>query len=197
MAEFAATVLLIELTPGPNLAWLAALAATRGRRAGLAAVVGIAAGLSVHVALVALGGGTLLATSPWLAGLLRWVGVLYLLFLAWQSWREAETSAVRMVDSSRHTLLRDGFVTNVLNAKSLLFLLSVPTAFAGDQPMDAARLATLGVVYVAIATAVHGVVVLAASRAAPWLGAGRRQRRVRRGMALVLVLVAAWLAWGS
>jgi threonine/homoserine/homoserine lactone efflux protein len=44
---------------------------------------------------------------------------------------------------------------------------------------------------------VHGVVVLAASRAAPWLGAGRRQRRVRRGMALVLVLVAAWLAWGS
>jgi threonine/homoserine/homoserine lactone efflux protein len=197
LAQFAVAVLLIELTPGPNLAWLAALAATRGRRAGFAAVIGIAAGLGVHVLLVALGGGALLATTPWLAGVLTWVGVGYLLWLALDAWREAETSAAKVAAAAGRGLIRDGFVTNVLNAKSLLFLLSVPTAFAGQQPMTGLRLATLGMLYVAIATAVHSMVVLGASRAAPWLAAAQRRRRVQRLMALILVMVAAWLAWGA
>ena len=42
---FALAVLLIELTPGPNMAWLAGLAATEGRRCGLSAVAGVALGL--------------------------------------------------------------------------------------------------------------------------------------------------------
>jgi threonine/homoserine/homoserine lactone efflux protein len=47
-AGFALAVLLIELTPGPNMAWLAALSLGQGRRAGLAAVAGIAIGLFVN-----------------------------------------------------------------------------------------------------------------------------------------------------
>jgi len=45
LTGFAAAVLLIELTPGPNMAWLAGLAATEGKRSGLAAVAGVALGL--------------------------------------------------------------------------------------------------------------------------------------------------------
>ena len=45
--EFLAASLLIELTPGPNMAWLALLGASRGRLAALAAVAGVALGLSV------------------------------------------------------------------------------------------------------------------------------------------------------
>ena len=52
---FALAVLLIELTPGPNMAWLSGLAATEGRRAGLSAVAGVALGLLVNGVLAALG----------------------------------------------------------------------------------------------------------------------------------------------
>jgi threonine/homoserine/homoserine lactone efflux protein len=52
---FALAVLLIELTPGPNMAWLPGLAATEGRRGGLAAAAGVALGLLATGILAALG----------------------------------------------------------------------------------------------------------------------------------------------
>ena len=64
--EFLAASLLIELTPGPNMAWLALLGASRGRLAALAAVAGVALGLSVAGTAAALGVSTLIGTTPWL-----------------------------------------------------------------------------------------------------------------------------------
>ncbi len=67
-AGLALSVLLIELTPGPNIAWLAALAATEGRRVGLAAVAGTVVGLAINAALAALGMAALLEAMPSLVG---------------------------------------------------------------------------------------------------------------------------------
>ena len=61
--EFAVAVLVIELTPGPNMAWLAALSLGEGRRAGIAATVGIAIGLALNAVMAALG----LGIAGWLA----------------------------------------------------------------------------------------------------------------------------------
>src|SRR6476469_8357027 len=85
--EFILTVLLLELTPGPNMAYLATLSLDRGRRAGLLATVGVAAGLSVHAIVAALGLGVLISQLPLAYELLRWIGVAYLLYLAWETWR--------------------------------------------------------------------------------------------------------------
>src|SRR5829696_709515 len=59
--EFILTVLVLELTPGPNMAYLATLALDRGRRAGLLATAGVAAGLSVHAIVAAFGLGVLIS----------------------------------------------------------------------------------------------------------------------------------------
>ena len=80
--EFVIAVLLLELTPGPNMAYLAALSLTRGRRAALAGVVGVALGLVAHAVLSALGMGVLVADSPLVYEALRWAGVAFMLFLA-------------------------------------------------------------------------------------------------------------------
>jgi threonine/homoserine/homoserine lactone efflux protein len=64
LPEFILAVLLLELTPGPNMAYLAALTLDRGRIAGLLAVVGVAAGLSVHGIVAALGLGALISNAP-------------------------------------------------------------------------------------------------------------------------------------
>ncbi|MCA3565575.1 MAG: LysE family transporter [Methylocystis sp.] len=61
---FLLTSILIELTPGPNMAWLAALALSRGRRPARIAVAGVATGLSFLGLMAALGLGALVAGSP-------------------------------------------------------------------------------------------------------------------------------------
>ena len=52
---FALAVLLVEITPGPNMAWLVSLTLAEGRRAGLAATAGVAIGLALNAALAGLG----------------------------------------------------------------------------------------------------------------------------------------------
>ena len=87
MLAFLLASLLIELTPGPNMTWLAALGASRGRTAALAAVAGIALGLAFAGAVAGIGLSALIASQPWLIDGLRWAGALYLLYLAYDAWR--------------------------------------------------------------------------------------------------------------
>ena len=90
ITAFALTSFLVELTPGPNMAYLALVAATEGRRPGYAAVAGVALGLAIVGLLAALGLATLIAASPLAYQALRWAGVAYLMWLAWEGWRGAE-----------------------------------------------------------------------------------------------------------
>lgn len=90
---FAITALIIELTPGPNMAWLALLSATEGRKAGLAATAGIAVGLLLIAAVSALGLAALIDNHPAIYETLRWAGALFLLYLAWEGWRAAGESS--------------------------------------------------------------------------------------------------------
>jgi len=93
MVEFILAVFFLELTPGPNMAYLVTLALARGRAAGLYATLGVTLGLSVHAVVTVFGAGTLIQHYPWLYEILRWTGAAYLLFLAWEGWRpEKEVS---------------------------------------------------------------------------------------------------------
>jgi threonine/homoserine/homoserine lactone efflux protein len=194
MLEFVATALVIEITPGPNMAYLASLAATRGRRAGLAAVAGVVAGLSLYGALAALGLAALIGESPSLYALLRYGGVAYLLWLALDAWRD-RAPAEQGAPPGDGALAWRGFVVNVLNPKAGVFFVAVLPEFIDSAQGGAlAQSLTLAAVYVAIATLVHVGIVLAAGAAQPWLAAGSGRARVlRRVLALLLAAVAIWL----
>ncbi|MBL6456679.1 LysE family translocator [Belnapia sp. T6] len=203
LAEFLLAVLLLELTPGPNMAYLALLSLERGARPALVAVAGVAAGLAVHALVAGLGAGALIARSPLLYEALRWAGVGYLLWLAYEGWRgEADAEAsLAPLGAQAPRLFRRGFVTNLLNPKSVLFFVSVLPRFiaapegAGDAvPAVVIQMALLGGLYVAVATMVHVSVVLLAGRLRPWLVAGARRDRMRRVLSLLLAAVALWLA---
>ena len=90
--SFAFAAVLVELTPGPNMAWLALLAATEGRARGFAAVAGVALGLGLMGAAAALGLAALVQTQPQVYQALRWAGMLYLLWLALEAWRAASST---------------------------------------------------------------------------------------------------------
>jgi threonine/homoserine/homoserine lactone efflux protein len=123
MLEFILAVLLVELTPGPNMAYLATLALARGRAAGLFAIIGVALGLSVHAAVASFGAGELLLLYPWLYEILRWIGVTYLVFLAWEGWQAKDKApGTADINSVPDLLIVRGFFSNVFNPKSVLFL---------------------------------------------------------------------------
>src|SRR6478735_5541072 len=128
---FLLAVLLLELTPGPNMGYLATLALSRGRAAGLIATAGVACGLAVHAMVAGLGAGVLIQQYPLLYDVLRWIGVGYLFYLAWEGWRTSEDLSPKGADPvvTAGPLLLRGFLSNVFNPKSILFFVSVLPTF--------------------------------------------------------------------
>lgn len=187
IAGFAAAVLLIELTPGPNMAWLAGLAATEGKRSGLSAVAGIALGLLANGALAALGLATLLTAMPALLHGLRIAGAAMMVWLAIEAWRGAEKAPP---PTATRRAFATGALLNLLNPKAYLFFVVVAPEFLGGRTLGIPEALTLAVVSTAIATAIHLAIVLAGSHAQAWLMDARRTRWVRRGFAVVMLGVA-------
>lgn len=195
LASFALTSLLIELTPGPNMTYLALVAASEGRRAGFATVAGVALGLAIVGAIAAFGVAEIVQASPLLYEGLRWAGVAFLLYLAWEGWT-AGTDIVSAAGGSGRYFGR-GLTTNLLNPKAAVFYVAVlPTFLAADRPALSQTL-VLTTVYVAVATVVHAGIVVLAGALEPLLTDPRRETRARRLLSLLLALVAVWFGWST
>jgi threonine/homoserine/homoserine lactone efflux protein len=189
---FALAVLLIELTPGPNMAWLAGLGAVEGRRAGMAATAGVAIGLLLNGILAALGLATLLQTMPGLLTGLRLAGAAMMVFLAVGTWRAAGQPllAAKAASSTRRPFYT-GALINLLNPKAYIFFVVVVPQFLGTASLTLANAVLLALVSTVIATAIHLAIVLAGSKAHAWLSDPARTRVTRRAFALVMLGVAA------
>ncbi|NJM81305.1 MAG: LysE family translocator [Tabrizicola sp.] len=195
LGAFALTSLLIELTPGPNMAYLALIAATEGRRAGFAAVAGVALGLAIVGLAAALGLAALIDRSDLAYQVLRWTGIGYLVWLAWEAWRGADGDGSQAaLGSPLRLYFRRGLVTNLLNPKAALFYVAVLPGFL-TPGAAVTETVTLSAVYVAVATGVHGMIVAAAGLAQGWLADPARVKPVQRGLGLALLAVAGWVAW--
>ena len=190
---FLVAVFFIELTPGPNMSWLAVLAATRGRLVGLAAVAGITAGLAFYMVAAAFGIGELVLAAPGLYQVLRWSGVAYLGWLAWEAWRGEPTKPdAPAPDESdlRRAALR-GLVANLLNPKAAVFYVTLlPTFIRPDHAGFAVQALTLGSLHLLVALVVHvGIVFAAAS--AHRLAQNRTAGRIA---GIAIAAIAVWMA---
>lgn len=196
LLPFLAAVLLIELTPGPNMAYLAIVSSQWGRRAGLATVVGVTAGLGVYMLGAVLGLSQLVLRVGWLYDLLRWAGVAFLFWLAWETWRGAsgDPSASDGASPRPLSLMARGFLANVLNPKAALFYIGLLPAFTNPEHDFEHQVLLLGSIHIGVALAIHLAIVAAAARAAPLLAASGG-RGLRLGFSLALAAIALWLAW--
>ncbi len=195
LLSFAVTCFAIEITPGPNMTYLAMVAATQGRRAGFAMVIGIALGLLIVGIAAALGLATVISAAPLLYELLRWAGVAYLLWLAWEAWRNGAEGAIS--ESTQNGLFQRGLITNLLNPKAAVFYVAILPTFIEPARPVLAQTVQLSIIYVAIATVIHTCIVMLAGALRPLLDDRQRTGHIKRLMALVLVAVAVWFALGS
>jgi threonine/homoserine/homoserine lactone efflux protein len=201
LLAFALTCAIIEITPGPNMAYLAALSLSRGWRTGLAAVAGVALGLSAYGIAAALGVAAIIESSTLLYQALRWGGVVYLLWLAWDAWSSVDditTNETSGQDHERASAFRRGLITNLLNPKAAVFYVAVlPEFLDPGAGRIATQTLTLSAIYVAIAALIHAGIVLSASRLRTIIVKPAQVRLIRRALALALVVIAAWLAWST
>jgi threonine/homoserine/homoserine lactone efflux protein len=198
LLAFAVTALIIEITPGPNMTYLAALSLSSGMRTGFAAVAGIAMGLATYGIVAALGLAAVIDSSPLLYGILRWGGVAYLLWLAWETWsseREISPDATDGPDDDPWIAFRRGLITNLLNPKAAVFYVAVLPEFIrpGAGPVMSQTLA-LSAVYVTIATIIHAGIVALAGSLQSVVAASNSRRMIRRPLAIALVVIAIWFA---
>jgi threonine/homoserine/homoserine lactone efflux protein len=193
---FLISSILIELTPGPNMVYLAIVGASDGRRAGYAVTAGVALGLATVGLIAAAGLTTVINNSPALYQLLRWAGVIYLLWLAFDAWRDAaEDVDAAPVGSAFRVCFRRGLITNLLNPKAAVFYIAVLPGFTVPGGSIGGQTFVLSLTFVAAATAIHLAIVTLSSQARRLLEDPRRSLIIRRTLALALAAVAVWFAW--
>lgn len=156
--------LLLNITPGADMALIGARSASLGFRAGAAAALGVGAGCVVHVAAAALGLSALVASSATAFTLLRWAGAAYLVWLGIGLLRSRPANvAAAPATSAANSFARvfaQGFLTNALNPKVALFFLAfIPQFIAPGSPDKTLAFLGLGAVFVAISTPFLLVVV--------------------------------------
>lgn len=168
LAAFLAATLALNLTPGPDMAYVATRAAGQGRAAGIAAALGVGAGCLVHTGLAAFGVSALLQHSQWAFALLKYAGAVYLVYMAWGMWRSGAAAPARSPVLQPRGLGRvfvEGALTNTLNPKVALFFLAfLPQFVSAAHPHPALATIALGLAFNLSGTGVNiGVAVLASA----------------------------------
>lgn len=121
--------LLAVVSPGADFAMVTRSSYGQGRKAGLAAAVGIALGVQVHVLYTVLGIAVVISQSPALFLAMKMLGAGYLIYLGYQSLTSTTRISLDGQESAVGLLaaLRTGFLTNALNPKTMLFVISAYT----------------------------------------------------------------------
>lgn len=177
--------LLLNATPGPDMALIVARSAQYGVRAGVAAALGVGAGCFVHITAAALGLSAVLLTSATMFTLLKWLGAAYLMYLGvrmlWGSFRPGDTGAAAAGDArgSLSGIFFQGLLTNALNPKVAIFFLAfLPQFISAQAPSKVLTFILLGLLFNANSTVFNVAVAWAAGRASsspavgslrPWL----------------------------
>jgi threonine/homoserine/homoserine lactone efflux protein len=185
---FLAAASIIALSPGPGILYVAARTVAGGRGEGLASSLGTAIGGLVHVLAGAVGVSALVMASAEAFTVLKLAGALYLVWLGLKTMREARTVLPFDAPSvGNRRAFRDGVLVEALNPKTAAFFLAFLPQFVDPAGSVWLQFAALGLISVALNTAVDAAVVFAASRARRFvLGRPSFVRRLRTGAGLVM-----------
>lgn len=169
---FAGAALLMVLTPGPNMIYLISRSICQGRAAGVISLTGVIAGFFVHMFAAAAGLSALFLAIPFAYEVLKWLGALYLLWMAWEAVKPGARSPFEAqalpADPPRKLFLM-GFLTNVLNPKVAVFYLSIfPQFIVTERGSVFLQSVTLGLTQISISFVVNLLIALSAAGIAAW-----------------------------
>ena len=192
MLVFAATVMPLVCTPGPDILFIASQGLSGGPRAAMRANLGVLLGYSMHAFLAAFGVAALVAAAPVLFEMLRWVGVAYLAYLAVGLIRSAlRPGPLTLAETSGNALVQRGFLTSFLNPKGLMVYFAILPNFMTSGDGVALQAAVLSVIFIAMCGFVYSAVGFVVASMARRSSFNDRRRRCVEAVAGGLLIFAA------
>lgn len=196
--KFLITAFVVVITPGTGVIYTIALGLGQGRRAAIWAAVGCTFGIVPHLAAATLGLVAVLHTSALLFNVVKFAGVAYLLYLAWNMLRADGTISVRPENPGEAgwRIARRGALINILNPKlSIFFLALLPPFLSGTPATATSEMILLGSVFMAMTFAVFVIYGLFAAKTRTLiLGSERAMRWLNRSFAAIFAVLAGRLA---
>jgi threonine/homoserine/homoserine lactone efflux protein len=194
LALFVVASTALAFAPGPDNIFVLTQSMVNGRAAGVRITLGLCTGLLVHTTIVALGVSVIFRTSPLAFNALKYCGALYLLFLAWKSFR-ASSSGLEPGEKPRlgpWQLYRRGIIMNITNPKVSIFFMAFLPQFANpDAESVTLQLILLGFVFILVTLAVFSLISQLAGTIGTWLA---KSEKGERALNIVAGIVLASLA---
>jgi threonine/homoserine/homoserine lactone efflux protein len=133
--SFLGVAILLTLMPGPDILFVIAQSISQDRKAGIATALGLCSGLIVHITAATLGVSAVIYQSALAFTIVKYAGVAYLLYLAWQSFKEKEKGFI--INENKpleyRSLYKKGILMNLLNPKVSLFFLALLPQFVNKS----------------------------------------------------------------
>ena len=150
--EFLVTTLIVVATPGTGVLYTLAAGLSRGARASVVAAVGCTLGIVPHMVAAITGIAALLHTSALAFQTLRYLGVAYLLFMAWSTLRDDGALTVgEAAPRSAARVILSGILINVLNPKLTIFFFAfLPQFVSADEASGLSRMVELSAVFMLV-----------------------------------------------
>jgi threonine/homoserine/homoserine lactone efflux protein len=195
---FLVTSLVIVATPGTGAIYTIAAGLERGRRASIIAALGCTVGIVPHLVAAVTGLAAVLYASAVAFSAIKYLGVAYLLFLAWQTWRDKTALEVeaRSAPPSTVRVIAQAVLINLLNPKlTIFFFVFLPQFVHTDEPHALQYMLMLSAIFMLLTLLVFaGYGIFAAAMRAKVLGRPRVVAWIRRGFAGTYIALAGRLA---
>lgn len=187
MLTFLVMTLFVVMSPGIDTALITKRTLRHGRKDGYQVALGITVGSLIHTLAATLGLSALLMQSAVAFGILKWLGALYLIYLGVKSLR-AKPAIVETAPSSRiqHAFV-EGFLSNVLNPKVIVFFLTFLPQFITDVSHATRHFIIMGAIYAAVSLCWFMMYVICLHYIRKWLLSPRVQLWMERATGIVLI----------
>ncbi|MCB9076402.1 MAG: LysE family translocator [Anaerolineaceae bacterium] len=196
--EFLLTSLVVVLMPGTGVVYTINTGLTLKWRASLAAAVGCTLGIVPHILASVLGLSALLNMSAHIFSVLKIAGSVYLLYLAWQMWREAGTLDMdqKRTETSAIQIALKAIAINLLNPKLTLFFFAfLPLFISKNSSSPTLEMISLSLVFMGLTFIIFALYGILASGVSSYLfNSSKVVKRVQQAFAVILAAFAVKLA---
>ena len=196
--EFLLASLVVVLIPGTGVVYTITTGLTLKWRASLAAAIGCTLGIVPHILASILGLSALMNMSAQVFSVLKLAGALYLLYLAWNMWREAGTLEIHKpgTETGLTKIILKAIAINLLNPKLTIFFFAVlPLFVSKNAPSPTVEMILLSAVFMGLTLIVFALYgILASGISAYLMNSARAVKRVQQAFALILAGFAVKMA---
>jgi len=182
--------MLLTISPGPDNIYVLMQSITHGKKFGIATAFGLVLGIIIHTSLIAFGVSAIIQNSPKLFFIIKLIGAMYLLYLAYKVYKTS--SKIEFDDNAvpKKTvveLIQQGFIMNVLNPKVTIFFLAFfPVFIDVSNENTTQQIYTLGFLFMLQAFLIFSTLAIVADKSTAFLRDNKRFSTILKWVQIVV-----------